>query len=130
MALRENLILRSPRSGRLEGRRVVSPAVSRRSERRLAASQRAVRQDHDLAAAAALLRADEGELDLLDWVARVDRRLQHTITQLCGQIGIKLPHLLRRALRQAAAEIEAGPADRAETHRRAAHRRILARHRP
>ena len=53
-----------------------------------------------------MLGAKEGALDLLDRVARVDRRLQHAIAQLRGQVGVERPYRFRRAFREAAPEIE------------------------
>src|SRR5260370_33609059 len=79
---------------------------------------------------AALLRPDERRSDLFDRVERVDWRLKHAVAELRGEVGIDPAHLLGCALRQAAAEIEPGQIDAAHVDRRAAHHRVLVRHRP
>ena len=76
--------------------------------------ERPIGQHQHLAVSAALLRADQRRADLLDRVGRVDRRLEHAVAELDGEIGIERADLLRRALGEAAAEIEAGQVDAAQ----------------
>src|SRR5262249_45287567 len=92
-------------------------------------SERAVGQYQHFAAAATLLRADQRRADLFDRVERVDRRLEHTVTELRREVGIKLAHLRVCPSVEAVTEPEAGESD-ASAQGGAAHCRVLTGHRP